>query len=303
MARTILFGGSGFLGPVVLEQYPDIISVGRTPPPAYVTNRHIPLPNLDELTVLDGLEFDKVIFLIGNSNHHVLNLSPTMVAIDYNVTPLTKILSYLQQRQLKKLVCFTGALLYDVQESATPVDETQPINPYRNNYLFSKFLAEEVAKLYAEKVPTITVRLSNIYGPTKLIRPDLVPTLIQSALSPHETTVWNTEPVRDFIYAPDAAEAIIKLLETNYTGIINLGSGTLNSVGRVVKIIEGLSGKSMRDLRKPVSGPTRICLDITRLTQLTGWKPRHSLEDGLAKTYSRMELWAEECRWWEQDGH
>ena len=31
MNQTILFGGSGFLGPIILEKYPHIISVGRSP--------------------------------------------------------------------------------------------------------------------------------------------------------------------------------------------------------------------------------------------------------------------------------
>src|SRR3989338_7688310 len=63
-SKTILFGGSGFLGPIILEKYPNIISVGRTPPPSYVKNMHIPI-NMDHLEALDSLEFDKVIFVIG----------------------------------------------------------------------------------------------------------------------------------------------------------------------------------------------------------------------------------------------
>ena len=300
MAETVLFGGSGFLGPIILERYPQIVSIGRTPLPSDLANRHVQLPSLDELALLDRLEIDRVIFLIGNSNHHRLNQSPSTVAIDYNVIPLMKALTYFQRRRLKKFIAFTGALMYDAQEVAKPVDETHPINPYRNNYLFSKYLAEETAKLFAAAVPTITVRLGNIYGPTRLIRPDLVPTLIQSALSPQETTVWNTSPIRDFIYAADAAEAIVKLLDTDYTGILNLGSGTMNSVGSIVKIVERLSGKPIRDLQNPVSGPMRFCLDISRVNQLTGWRPRHSLEEGLTETFERMRSWADECRWWER---
>ena len=41
-----------------------------------------------------------------------------------------------------------------------------------------------------KKVPSIIVRLSNIYGYTKLIRPDLVPTL-KNVLNKDEVTIWN----------------------------------------------------------------------------------------------------------------
>ncbi len=45
--KTILFGGSGLLGPVILEKFPDIVSVGRTPPPSYIKNVHISINSLD----------------------------------------------------------------------------------------------------------------------------------------------------------------------------------------------------------------------------------------------------------------
>ena len=299
-SKTILFGGSGFLGPIILEQYPDIVSVGRTPPPAYIKNKHIQLDNLNDLSVLDSLNFDKVIFLIGSSNHHQINTLPVM-GIDYNVIPLKKILFYMQRRTLKKFVCFTTILLYDINKMKLPVDESQPIDPYINDYVFSKYLSEEVVKFYKDKVPTIIVRFSNIYGPTKLIRPDVVPTLIQGVLSPNEVVVWNTKPVRDFLYLDDATEAIVKLMETEYTGIVNLGTGKSVSIGRIVEILEKLSGKKIIDLKKDVSGPMNFQCDISLITKLTGWQPKHTIEEGLRFTYERMKQWAPECRWWEKE--
>lgn len=301
MSQTILFGGSGFLGPIILEKYPSIVSIGRSPLPSHLKNKHIPLESLDDLSVLDSLDFDKVIFLIGSSNHHVINTKPSM-GVEYNVLPLKKILFYLQKRKIKKFICFTTILLYDVNKMTLPVDETQPINPYINNdYVFSKYLSEELIRFYADKVPSIVVRFSNIYGPTRLIRPDLVPTMMQKALSPNEVTVWNTKPIRDFLYTPDAADAIIKLLDTDYTGPVNLGTGNSVSVGRIAKIIETLSGKKIKDLGKPVSGPMNFVCDISLVKRLTGWEPKYSIEKGLKETYKIMKGYADECRWWEKD--
>ena len=62
MTKTLLFGGSGFFGPVILSKDPNIISVGRTKPPSYCQNKHIQINDLDELNKLDSIEFDKVIF-------------------------------------------------------------------------------------------------------------------------------------------------------------------------------------------------------------------------------------------------
>ena len=91
MTKTLLFGGSGFFGPVILSKDPNIISVGRTKPPSYCQNKHIHINDLDELNKLDSIEFDKVIFLIGSSNHHDININIDM-GIDFNVYPLNKAL-------------------------------------------------------------------------------------------------------------------------------------------------------------------------------------------------------------------
>ena len=93
MSKTLLFGGSGFFGPVILEKDPEIVSVGRTKPPKNCKNKHIQMNSLDELNILDDVEFDKVIFLIGSSNHHEINKLIDM-GIDLNVYPLNKALTY-----------------------------------------------------------------------------------------------------------------------------------------------------------------------------------------------------------------
>jgi len=299
-SSTLVFGGSGFFGPILLQAYPQLISIGRTPPPHPLTNRHIPLPSVEDLSILEGVDFDSIIFLIGNSNHHELN-QKCMSALEYNVLPLKKVLYYLThtKRKIKKFIAFTGALLFDAKRIVLPVDERQPLNPYINEYVFSKYLAEEVTKLYPA-IPTINVRLSNIYGPTRLIRPDLIPTLVQSVLSPQEATVWSVKPERDFVYAKDVTEAVIKLLDTDYVGPVNVGTGTRRSVAEVVAILERLSDQRIKVLDLPVSGPMQFQYNIALLQRLTGWKPRYSLEEGLTETYQIMQAYAPECRWWEK---
>ena len=291
MKKTILFGGSGFLGHIFLRDYPEIISVGRTHPSqpnSEINNEHIHLPDMDSLHILDDVEFDNVIFLIGNSNHHEIN-SSCMMGLEYNVIPLKKILHYLKGRKIEKFVCFTSILLYGNEPKGRPVNEQDEIYPYQNEYIFSKYLAEQVVEFYKEDIPIINIRLCNIYGDTSLIRPDLVPTLIKDVLTKDDPSVWTKEPKRDFIFTSDAAEVILKLLDTDYTGIINLGSGTMSSIGDITNIIESLSGKKISSLNKKVTGVMEFVADISLLKRLTGWAPKHSLKEGFGKTYNVMK--------------
>ncbi len=285
MGDTILFGGSGLLGSIMLRENPDIISVGRTKPLG-LSNTHIHV-SMDDLTVLDTIDFDKVVFFIGNSNHHILNKS-CMSGIEYNVIPLKQVLYYLKGRKIKKFMCLTSILLYGNEEKGYPVSETEQIHPYQNEYLFSKYLAEEVVKFYSKEVPIINIRLSNIYGDTHLQRPDLIPTLVLDCITKDDVSVWNDKPIRDFIFASDACDAILKLLDTDYTGNINLGNGEMHSVREVCDILEKLSGKKIKSLDIEVTGVMKFMTDTSLLEKLTLWYPKHTLEEGITKTYNAM---------------
>ena len=147
MGKTLLFGGSGFLWDVFLRDNPEFISIVRSLPEKDIKNEHILIDSIDNINVLDNVDFDKVIFLIGNSNHHVLN-NNNMLGIEYNVIPLKKALDYFQKRNLKKFICFTSILLYGNESKDRPVNELDEIYPYQNEYIFSKFLAEKVVDFY-----------------------------------------------------------------------------------------------------------------------------------------------------------
>lgn len=291
MTGTILFGGSGFLGTHILRSDPSIISVGRNPPP--VSNRHIPIRSVADLGSLRTVPFDKVIYLIGNADHHNLEKEtvpegePT--AFDYHLTPLIQTLEQLKQYPIRKFIHFSTILLYDEKRLTLPVSEHAPIDPYRNRYVLSMHLAEEASKFYARWMPVTAVRLSNVYGPSPLTRWDLIHVLSRSLLNGGQATMWSVRPERDFIYVEDAARAVTKLLDADYAGTLNLGSGTMTSVGRVKEILEDVSGGVIEVLDKPVSGPMQFQCDITTLRRLTDWTPRYSIDEGVRRTFEVMK--------------
>ena len=71
---------------------------------------------------------------------------------------------------------------------------------------------------------------------------------------------------RDFIFTEDAAEAVLKILDTDFTGIVNLGSGKMSSLKLISEIIEDLSGKKIISKNQPVSGPMEFNTNIKRIS-------------------------------------
>jgi len=288
MKNTILFGGSGFFGPIILKKYPNIISIGRTKPPKELKNKHIHIKNLNNLKKLDSINFDKVIFLIGSSNHHIINKNIN-IGVKYNFEPLIKIMEYLKNRKIKKFICFTTILLYKNEKPGKTVSEKNKTDPYKNNYVFSKHLMEEVVNFYKKSVPSIVVRLCNIYGYSKLKRPDLVPTIMQDVFKKKKIFVWNTKPIRDFIFAEDAADAVVKLVNSTYTGVVNVGTGKSFPVETLTNIISNISKKKILSKNKKVSGPYKFLTNINLLKKITKWKSKYTLKEGLVKTYNVMK--------------
>ena len=241
--KTILIGPTGFLGPAFLEKDPSIIAVGRSKLPKHLSNEFFYIESDETFSMLDSLDFQNVIFLIGSSDHHKLNSNPTL-AIEKNVLALSRFLWYLKKskRKINKIINFTTMLQYDSSKMCLPCDESQPRNPVANNYIMSKYMSELITQQHRDSFNIIDVRISNVYGPTRLLRPDIVPSTIWSLIHNKSASVWTKSPIRDFIYVEDAMDAVFKLLDSDFSGSVNLGAGIGSSVDELCSYLEELSG-------------------------------------------------------------
>ena len=112
---------------------------------------------------------------------------------------------------------------------------------------------------------------------------------MQDIFSKKKVSIWSDLPKRDFIFTEDAADAVLQLLNTEYTGVLNLGTGQMNSIKNISKIIENLSGKKIISENKDVSGPLEFIADISKIKKITGWSPKYTLEQGITKTFKIMK--------------
>ena len=100
--------------------------------------------------------------------------------------------------------------------------------------------------------------------------------------------VWGDgSPTREFLYASDAAEGIVRGAE-QYDGAepINLGSGREISIKDLVEMVAkltGFEGEIVWDTSRP-NGQPRRSLDTSRAEELFGFRAKTSLKDGLQQT-------------------
>lgn len=173
-----------------------------------------------------------------------------------------------------------------------PMSETDPADP-ATFYGATKAAATLFCRQYARThgKPIVVLRLFSVYGPWEASH-RLVPTAIRACLEGGGLDLTEPGYRRDFVFVDDVVEALI--CAAGAVGIegeiINIGSGRQTSNEEVVETIQALAGRHLRVRvgaypARPTDTSNWVA-DNRKAERLLGWKPRHTLEDGISKTIS-----------------
>ena len=143
---------------------------------------------------------------------------------------------------------------------------------------------------------SINIVLSNMYGPGDHFDEEkshalgaIIMKMVDAKVNNRPTlSIWGSgDPLREWLYIDDGAEAMIRGLEMKpFTDIINIGLGTgitISDLAKKIKEMVGYNGNLIFDRSKPDGAPFKI-VDGSKGAKLLGWKPSESLDTGLKKT-------------------
>jgi GDP-L-fucose synthase len=203
---------------------------------------------------------------------------------------------------VRKLLMLGSACVYP-REAAQPMAEeallTGPLEPTNEWYAVAKIAGLKLCQAYRRQYGAdfISVMPNNLYGPGDNYHPEhshvpagLIRRMHEAKLAGAKSvTIWGTgQPLREFLYVEDAADACVHLLK-RYSGelTINIGSGQEVSIGEFARRVAeavGYEGALEFDTSRPDGVPRKL-LDVSRLTAL-GWTATTTLKEGLAKSYA-----------------
>lgn len=218
-------------------------------------------------------------------------LSP-MAYVRTNVEGTTNVLEACREYETEKIVHTSTSETYGTA-LYVPIDEKHPLQG-QSPYSASKIGADKIAESFYRSfnIPVATIRPFNTYGPRQSARA-VIPTIISQILAGKtEINLGSLTPTRDFNYVKDTVEAFIKIAESDKTigEVINSGSNYEISIGDTVKKIINIIGKDItiicdeERIRPEKSEVNRLWADNTKIKELTEWKPKYTIDDGLKET-------------------
>ena len=99
--------------------------------------------------------------------------------------------------------------------------------------------------------------------------------------------IWGSgEQTRSFLYIDACVEGIIRLMESDCTDVVNIGSEEMISIKDLTQMVINISGKTLGI--KNIEGPVGVAgrnSDNALIKEKLNWEPIYSLEEGIRKTY------------------
>jgi nucleoside-diphosphate-sugar epimerase len=137
-------------------------------------------------------------------------------------------------------------------------------------------------------------RFHNIFGPEgtwcggREKAPAAICRKVAQAPNGGEIEIWGDgKQTRSFLYIDECLEGVRRLMDSNFTGPVNIGSEEMVTINQLAEMAMDIAQKklSIRHIPGPLGVRGRNS-DNHRIREKLSWSPSHPLREGLAKTYN-----------------
>lgn len=323
MTQALVTGASGFLGRhvVALLRERGVRVLAFVRPSSHIDGLRAPGveiaygdatdPLPDDLCKGIDLVFHLAAFLTIGAPFGVGNEDPRYQIVNVDFTE--RLLAAAYEAGVSRFMFSSSSSVYALG-APVPTPEDGPLCPL-SSYGRSKLAAERRVHAYQEQgLPATIVRPAVIYGPGDRY---FVPTMLALARLPLLPLIGGGRGLFDMIYVRDVAELLWEAAQTGAGAgrIYNAGPGRPTTIRDLVSVYRQLTGRGPRVLKAPrvimrrtaflsrpllahlapgaeaALTPTGIelmeqdfHLEMDRAARELGYRPRFSLEEGLART-------------------
>ena len=299
MQRLFLTGGSGMVGQNIQNH-------------DSAKNWDILAPSSAELDLTDPQAVcayikmhkpDLVVHAAGRVGGIQANMAQPVGYLDINNVIGRNVIMGTWSEGVRNLINLGSTCMYPAA-APNPLTEdmilTGPLEKTNEGYALAKIMAMRLCQYINREDPEAcfkTLIPCNLFGPHDKFDPKyshLLPAIIHKIHQAKiegapNVEIWgNGKARREFMYAPDLADAVLRAANDIETcpELINIGVGhdfTINEYYSEVADVIDWQGKFTHDLTRPVGMNQKLC-DVCRATEW-GWSAPTSLRVGIEETY------------------
>ena len=295
--QYLVTGGTGFIGSHLVD---ELVRIGHSVI-LLSTRKHTDSRN--EVTVVSGsitnsseiqnifhdFEIDGVFHLAAFGNAP-LSFTQQNKVHEINVCGTENLLSAASKADVSKVIFSSSALVYG-KTTESLISEKQPLSPL-SPYAESKIDGEKLCEHYLSEygLQSVSLRYFNTYGPRQSAEGEYaaaIPRFCKMIVNGESPVIFGSgEQKRDFVYVKDIVSANILAVQSNVSGVFNIGSGVSSSLNTIVSEIQRIAGTNIDIIYKPVrqEETSSVCADISLAKEAFNYSPQYSLRDGLEET-------------------
>ncbi len=273
MIDVIVTGASGFIGRALCQRLRadgfSLLALGRDD------------GDVAHAQTWDALPAAKVVIHAAGRSYVPDSWKDGAAFLRSNVLGTENALAYCRRHSSRMV--YVSAYIYGIPETL-PIAESHPVKP-NNPYALSKHLAEQLCGFAGtyQQLPVTVLRLFNVFGPGQ--RDEfLIPAIVAQVKAGKDVRVLDLKPRRDYVYLADVVDAIMRAATlADGFRILNIGSGTSQSVQEVIDHIQAAAGTTLPVISSNQERPQEIPdvrADITQARRVLGWEPRWSFRQG-----------------------
>lgn len=235
--------------------------------------------------------FDAIVHLAGQTMVDASIRDPHFDASE-NVLGTVNVLEAARSSGVKRVVFASTAAAYgNVEENMLPLREELPLEPL-SFYGLTKVMVERYLALYHDLygLDYVVLRFANVYGERQGDKGEggVISIFAKRVAKGEPLTIFGDGgQTRDFIYAGDIANGIVRALTTEHPNTAyNLSTQTETSLNDLVAIFGKAVGRELHPAHQPAREGDiySSMLANEKAKALMGWQPAVSLEEGLRRT-------------------
>jgi UDP-glucuronate decarboxylase len=302
--RILVTGGAGFIGSHLIErlmkEQHEVICLDNfyTGTKSNIS-KWLGQPNFEfirhDITEPIRLEVDRIYHLACPASpvHYQSNPIKT---IKVSFLGTSNMLGLAKRVKARFLMASTSEVYGDPDIHPQPESYHGNVNPIgiRSCYDEGKRISETLSFDYHRQhgVEIRVARIFNTYGPRMLENDGrVVSNFIAQSLQGKSLTVYGDgSQTRSFCYVTDQVDGLMKLMDGDHTGPINIGNPEEYTILQLAEKVRDKIAPDREIIFKPLpqDDPKQRKPDITKAKTLLNWQPTVSLETGLTETIAEF---------------